>query len=324
MSATRYVVVGGAGFIGGHAVDRLLGRAEVTKVTIYDNFSSGRAWHHAHHQGDDRLKIVRGDVKELDDLTAALQGHDAVIHLASNPDIARAATEPDIDFWEGTFLTNQVVEAMRRAEVPTLLYASGSGVYGDTGTVDAREDHSPLEPVSTYGASKLSGEVLIAAYCHMFGLRGRAFRFGNVVGPRQTHGVGFDFVRRLLADPTQLQILGDGSQSKSYIHVQDVLDAVFTAETSGDAPFDVYNVATGDYITVTEIAHLAIKVLGLDPQIVHMSYTGGDRGWKGDVPVVRINTDRVRSLGWANKRMSAGALEAAMESMLVDFRADRM
>jgi UDP-glucose 4-epimerase len=324
MSATRYAIVGGAGFIGGHAVDRLLGRSEITKVTIYDNFSSGRAWHHAHHEGDERLKVVRGDVKELDNLTAALVGHDAVIHLASNPDIARAATEPDIDFWEGTFLTNQVVEAMRRAEVPTLLYASGSGVYGDIGAVDAREDHSPLEPVSTYGASKLSGEVLIASYCHMFDLRGRAFRFGNVVGPRQTHGVGFDFVRRLLADPTQLQILGDGSQSKSYIHVQDVLDAVFTAETSGDAPFDVYNVATGDYITVTEIAQLAIKVLGLDPQSVHMSFTGGDRGWKGDVPVVRINTDRVRSLGWANKRMSAGALEAAMESMLVDFRADRM
>jgi UDP-glucose 4-epimerase len=324
VSATRYAVVGGAGFIGGHAVDRLLGRPEITRVTIYDNFSSGRAWHHAHHEGDERLKVVRGDVKELDDLTAALQGHHAVIHLASNPDIARAATEPDIDFWEGTFLTNQVVEAMRRAEVPTLLYASGSGVYGDIGTVDAREDHSPLEPVSTYGASKLSGEVLIAAYCHMFGLRGRAFRFGNVVGPRQTHGVGFDFVRRLLADPTQLQILGDGLQSKSYIHVQDVLDAVFTAETSGDAPFDVYNVATGDYITVTEIAQLAIRVLGLEPQTVNLSYTGGDRGWKGDVPVVRINTDRVRGLGWANKRLSAGALEAAMESMLADFEAERM
>jgi UDP-glucose 4-epimerase len=324
VSATRYAVVGGAGFIGGHAVDRLLGRPEITRVTIYDNFSSGRAWHHAHHEGDERLKVVRGDVKELDDLTAALQGHHAVIHLASNPDIARAATEPDIDFWEGTFLTNQVVEAMRRAEVPTLLYASGSGVYGDIGTVDAREDHSPLEPVSTYGASKLSGEVLIAAYCHMFGLRGRAFRFGNVVGPRQTHGVGFDFVRRLLADPTQLQILGDGLQSKSYIHVQDVLDAVFTAETSGDAPFDVYNVATGDYITVTEIAQLAIRVLGLEPQTVNLSYTGGDRGWKGDVPVVRINTDRVRGLGWANKRLSAGALEAAMESMLADFKAERM
>jgi UDP-glucose 4-epimerase len=324
VTASRYAVVGGAGFIGGHAVDRLLRRSYVTRVTIYDNFSSGREWHHAHHANDDRLSVIRGDVKDLDALTGALRGHDTVIHLASNPDIARAATEPDIDFWEGTFLTNQVVEAMRRAEVPTLLYASGSGVYGDIGAIDAHEDHAPLEPVSTYGASKLSGEVLIAAYCHMFGLRGRAFRFGNVVGPRQTHGVGFDFVRRLMADGTQLDILGDGSQSKSYIHVEDVLNAVFRAETAGEAPFAVFNVATGDYITVTEIAHLAIDALGLQHENVRLNYSGGDRGWKGDVPVVRINTDRIRSLGWSNERMSAGALDAAMKSMLVDFRADRM
>jgi UDP-glucose 4-epimerase len=322
--ARRYAVVGGAGFIGGHAVDRLLRRTDVTRVTIYDNFSSGREWHHAHHAEDDRLSVIRGDVKDLDSLTGALRGHDTVIHLASNPDIARAATEPDIDFWEGTFLTNQVVEAMRRAEVPTLLYASGSGVYGDIGAIEAQEDHAPLEPVSTYGASKLSGEVLIAAYCHMFGLCGRAFRFGNVVGPRQTHGVGFDFVRRLIADGTQLDILGDGSQSKSYIHVEDVLNAVFTAEATGDAPFAVYNVATGDYITVTEIAHLAIDALGLQKENVRLNYSGGDRGWKGDVPIVRINTDRIRSIGWSNERMSAGALDAAMKSMLVDFRADRM
>jgi UDP-glucose 4-epimerase len=315
VTATRYAVVGGAGFIGGHAVDRLLGRDDVTRVTIYDNFSSGREWHHAHHVDDLRLSIVRGDVKDLDSLTTALRGHDTVIHLASNPDIARAATEPDIDFWEGTFLTNQVVEAMRRAEVPTLLYASGSGVYGDIGAVEAQEDHSPLEPVSTYGASKLAGEVLIAAYCHMFGLRGRAFRFGNVVGPRQTHGVGFDFVRRLLAEPLELQILGDGSQSKSYIHVDDVLNAVFTAETFDDVPFRVFNVATGDYITVTEIAHLAMNVVGLAPENVKLVYSGGDRGWKGDVPVVRINTERIRTLGWSN---------AAMTAMLIDFKADRM
>jgi UDP-glucose 4-epimerase len=324
VTASRYAVVGGAGFIGGHAVDRLLRRTDVTGVTIYDNFSSGREWHHAHHAEDDRLSVVRGDVKDLDTLTETLRGHDTVIHLASNPDIARAATEPDIDFWEGTFLTNQVVEAMRRAEVPTLLYASGSGVYGDIGAIEAQEDHAPLEPVSTYGASKLSGEVLIAAYCHMFGLRGRAFRFGNVVGPRQTHGVGFDFVRRLIVDGTQLDILGDGSQSKSYIHVEDVLNAVFTAETAGDAPFAVYNVATGDYITVTEIAYLAIDALGLQQENVRLNYSGGDRGWKGDVPIVRINTDRIRSLGWSNERMSAGALDAAMKSMLVDFKADRM
>ena len=142
----------------------------------------------------------------------------------------------------------------------------------------------------------------------MFGLRGRAFRFGNVVGPNQTHGVGFDFVRKLLADPTRLEILGDGSQSKSYVHVDDVLAAVLLAGETGHEPFKVFNVATGDYITVTEIAALAVEFLGLDPGTVELDYTGGDRGWKGDVPVVRIATDRIRALGWPNRCSSREAL----------------
>ena len=132
-----------------------------------------------------------------------MQGHGVVIHLASNPDIARAAREPEVDFYQGTMLTNNVVEAMRRSGARRILYASGSGVYGDLGEIEAGEDHTPLEPVSTYGASKLAGEALISAYCFMFDLTGCAFRFGNVVGPRQTHGVGFDFVRRLVADPCE-------------------------------------------------------------------------------------------------------------------------
>ncbi|MDC6679184.1 NAD-dependent epimerase/dehydratase family protein, partial [Leclercia adecarboxylata] len=139
------------------------------------------------------------------------------------------------------------------------LYASGSGVYGDLGEVEANEQHAVGEPISTYGASKLAGEALISAYCFMFGLRGRAFRFGNVVGPHQTHGVGFDFVRRLLKDPAQLSILGDGQQSKSYIHIDDVIEAVLTAHKYDGAAYNVFNVATGDYITVTEIAELAVE-----------------------------------------------------------------
>ncbi len=153
-----------------------------------------------------------------------MEGHDTVIHLASNPDIARAAVEPDIDFREGTFLTQQIVEAMRRTGTPNLLYASGSGVYGDLKDHEAQEDFGPLVPVSTYGASKLAGEALIASYCAMFDLRACAFRFGNVVGARQTHGVGFDFIRRLRVQPDRLRILGDGLQSKSYIHVDDVIE----------------------------------------------------------------------------------------------------
>jgi UDP-glucose 4-epimerase len=318
----RYFIAGGAGFIGSHFTDRLLRDPGVTAVTLYDNFSSGREWHYEHHQSDPRLTVVRCDVGNLGALTEAMVGHDVVIHLASNPDIARAASEPEIDFYQGTLLTNNVVEAMRRAGVGRLLYASGSGVYGEIGPSEAYEDLGPLLPVSTYGASKLAGEALISSYCHMFGLSARVFRFGNVVGPRQTHGVGFDFVRRLKSDPSQLRILGDGRQSKSYIHIYDVVTAVLCANTAEPAAFRAFNVATGDTITVTEIADLAVEVLGLK-QSPQYRYSGGDRGWKGDVPIVVLNTDRIQSLGWKCERNCRQALRESMMSLAGDERTNR-
>jgi UDP-glucose 4-epimerase len=331
LDGQRFVIVGGAGFIGSHFTDALLAHPEVAQVTLYDNFSSGREWHYAQHAADRRLRVVRGNVEQLDELRQALDGHDVVIHLASNPDIARAATEPSIDFWQGTALTHNVVEAMRTTSAKRILYASGSGVYGELGTHDAAEDHGPLVPVSTYGASKLAGEALIASYAYMFGLSGCAFRFGNVVGPRQTHGVGFDFARRLLVEPAvgqarrvPLRILGDGTQSKSYIHVSDVVRAVLTAHAQSTRPFAVYNVATGDYITVTEIARIAVACLGLSPEQVDFQYTGGDRGWKGDVPVVRLNTERIKATGWRCERTSAEALRQSILAMLPDLKAGRM
>lgn len=324
MRASKFFLAGGAGFIGSHFTDRLLCDRNIQKVTLYDNFSSGREWHYAHHAADPRLNVVRGDVKDLATLERAMAGHDVAIHLASNPDIARAAVEPDIDFREGTYLTQQIVEAMRRTRTPRLLYASGSGVYGDLGEYEAEEDLGPLVPVSTYGASKLAGEALIASYCAMFGLSACAFRFGNVVGSRQTHGVGFDFIRRLNSQPDRLRILGDGNQSKSYIHVEDVVAAVLLAHEKTSKNFEVYNVATGDYITVTEIARLAIGVAGVPENQVSLEYTGGDRGWKGDVPVVRLNTDRIRGLGWTCRRTSRQALCVAMTSMFEDVRVGRL
>ncbi|MCK6450953.1 MAG: NAD-dependent epimerase/dehydratase family protein [Alphaproteobacteria bacterium] len=323
VSLKSVLVVGGAGFIGSHFVDHLLARNEVRRVTVYDNLSSGQLWHLGDHLQDQRVRMVRGDVKDLPALTATTEGHATIIHLASNPDIARAQTDPTIDFYEGTLLTQNVLEAMRQTGAHTILYASGSGVYGDLGTIEAREEDSTGLPVSTYGASKLAGETLISAYCHMFGLRGRAFRFGNVVGRRQTHGVGYDFLRRLLADPTRLRILGDGRQSKSYIHVDDVIGAVMAACRDGAAPFRAYNVATGDYITVTEIAELALKILELPAGSARFEYTGGDRGWKGDVPIVRIATERIRAIGWRCARTSRQAMEAAMRAMLDDLRSGR-
>jgi UDP-glucose 4-epimerase len=322
MPAKRWFIVGGAGFIGGHFVDHLLSDAATTRVTVFDNFSSGRRWHLAAVLDDPRLKVIDGEVVDDDALRSAIDGHDAVIHLASNPDIARALTEPDVDFVEGTLLTRCVLEAMRIAGVPRILYASGSGVYGDLGQLEAHEDYGPLIPASTYGASKLAGEALISAYAAMFGMTGCVFRFANVVGPRQTHGVGFDFARRLLADPTRLSILGDGLQSKSYIHVTDVIRAVLTAHERTSEPFASYNVATSDYITVREIADITVALLGLES--VNYEFTGGSRGWKGDVPVVRLNSDRIRALGWQNRLDTRQALRAAGEAIVADARAGRL
>jgi len=319
----RYFIVGGAGFIGSHFTDHLLADPSVVAVTVFDNFSSGREWHVDRHSGDRRLQVVRGDVDDLNRLTEAMQEHDVVIHLASNPDIARAATEPEVDFYQGTLLTNNVVEAMRRTHARRILYASGSGIYGDLGEREANEDHGPLLPISTYGASKLAGEALVSAYCAMFGLTGCAFRFGNVVGPRQTHGVGYDFVRRLLADPNRLTILGDGTQSKSYVHVSDIVAAVLHALRYCQKDFDTYNVATGDYITVTEIADLAVECLGLrEPP--RFEYSGGDRGWKGDIPIVRLNTDRIRRLGWNCTRGSREAVRDSLFALIEDARSGRI
>jgi UDP-glucose 4-epimerase len=319
----RICIVGGAGFIGSHFAHRLLAGAATQRVTVYDNFTSGRDWHLADIVDDPRLAVVRADVVDLPTLTDTVRGHDTIIHLASNPDIAAAVTNPAIDFDQGTRLTHHVAEAARVGQVGRVLYASGSGVYGDLGEKEAVEDHGPMIPTSTYGASKLSGEALLASYAAMFDLTVRAFRFGNVVGPHQTHGVGYDFVRRLIADPGELRILGDGRQSKSYIYVEDIVEAVLLAGGQAETPFDAFNVATGDYVTVTEIAELAMQVLDLPRGGTHFTYTGGDRGWKGDVPIVRINTDKIRSLGWQNARTGPEALRDSMASMAEDERAGR-
>ena len=318
---SRHFLVGGAGFIGSHFTDRLLASNAVRKVTLFDNFSSGRDWHFEHHcvRGDNRLHIVRGDANDPEALTEAMSGHDVVIHLASNPDIARAASEPDIDFRQGTVLTNNVVEAMRRSGVSRLLYASGSGVYGDLGNTAPDENHGPLMPISTYGASKLAGEALIASYCAMFGFTACVFRFGNVVGARQTHGVAFDFVRRLCADPTRLQILGDGRQSKTYVHVSDVIDAVLAAHRHAIGGFSVFNVGTDDAVTVTEIAEMSTECLGLSDN-PRLQYTGGDRGWRGDVPIVRLDTRKIRSLGWQPKLNSRQAIYQSLKELIADER----
>ena len=312
----KVFVSGGAGFIGSHLVPWLLMDSAVERVVIFDNFSSGKRSNLSQLVGGDRVEIIEGDLKDIDAVTRGLAGCETVFHLAANPDIAKAATQPDIDFWEGTYLTQNILEAMRLAQARKIFYPSGSGVYGENPSVTFREEHGPCLPISTYGASKLACEALIASYCHMFDLCGRSFRFANVVGARQTHGVGYDFIRRLKLDPTRLQILGDGSQRKSYIHVEDVLTAIGTAAANTGARYDLFNVATEDHITVREIADLAVRLSGLEPGKVRYEFTGGDRGWIGDVPIVRLDCSKIKALGWRCQRTSAEAVRDAMAAML--------
>jgi UDP-glucose 4-epimerase len=309
----KYMIVGGSGFIGSHFSIWLHNKIDTEKVTVYDNFSSGKIEYLKPLSSSSKLKIITGDVKDKEFLTDSIKDHDYVFHFASNPDIAKAVTRPDIDFWEGTYLTQNILEAMRVNSIKNIVYASGSGVYGDYQETPVYESMGSLHPISTYGASKLAGEALLSAYSYMFGIKALAFRFANVVGPRQTHGVGYDFLRRLIVDPAKLNILGDGKQSKSYIHIEDIIAGIETAIQKCKKQFDVFNLSSDDYITVTEIADTVIDLLNLKNVSLH--YSGGDRGWKGDVPVVRFNTAKIKKLGWQPKYTSKEAIQNAVSAM---------
>lgn len=312
----NHLIVGGAGFIGCHFAEELLNR-NTGLVRVVDNLCSGSLEHIAPFRTNTNFDFIKMDVENTDLLVNAMAGIDTVIHLASNPDIAKAANEPRIDFVKGTVLTESVAEAARISGVSSILYASGSGVYGDAGENELSEE-SQLKPISTYGASKMAGESLLASYSYMFGLKCLAFRFANVVGPKQTHGVGYDFLKRLKFDPTKLEILGNGKQNKSYIYVTDVVRAVLTADETVPMGFDVFNVSTQDQITVNEIAEIAATVLGHDAKSVQNFYTGGDRGWKADVPVVRLSAKKMLNLGWEPLFNSRQAIELSLKRMAED------
>ena len=312
---TRSFIAGGGGFIGSHLTHELLLRPD-HEVVVFDNFVSGRLSYLDEVIDDPRLELVEADLKQLDLVVGAMAGADHVYLFAANPDIAAAVDDPAIDFWHGTCLTHNVIEAMRINGVPRITYASGSGVYGDRGEQEVDERFGPLIPISTYGASKLGCEALLAAYAHMFGIDAVAFRFANAVGARQTHGVTYDFVRQLLRDPHELRILGDGRQSKSYIHVSDVVSAMLAVTDLGWEGFEAFNAGTGDYVTVTEIADLVVARMGLAD--VHYQYTGGSRGWRGDVPVVRFRSDKLASLGWRCRHSSTEALLDSIDANIAE------
>ncbi len=311
MTRQNFFVSGGAGFIGSTLCSALLERPSTNQVVVYDNFSSGRKWHLEHHEHDKRLKVVIANIEDFSTLTNSMQGIDCVFHLASNPDISKAATDPDIDFRQGTILTRNIVEAARLNGISKIVYTSGSGVYGDQGENILSEASSTAVPVSTYAASKIAGESLLCAYAHMFDLSVSVLRFANVVGAHQTHGVGFDFVKKLLNNPTALTILGDGCQTKSYIHVEDVVQAMLLAMNIMDT-YKVFNVSTDDFISVNQIAVLAVETMKLDLSKVEFIYTGGPVGWKGDVPQMRMNSDSIKKIGWCTHFNSNEAISASL------------
>ena len=310
----RYLVVGGGGFIGSYVVAKLINEKSVSEVVVYDNFCSGKKWHLKEFVNYKKLKLVEKDFYE-DEIFKFSKDIDVTIMLAANADIAAATTDPQIDFTQGTHLVQIVLEAMRKEGCKKLLYASGSGVYGETGYEFVKEDFSPMEPISTYGASKLGCEALICSYCHMFDMQASAFRFGNVVGGKQTHGVAFDFMRRLKIDPSQLEILGDGMQSKPYIHVNDVVSAMFIALDNQKTKYDVYNVAPKDPASVNEIADIVLEQMNIKKSDCEYRYTGGNRGWKGDVPIVRLDTNKISSIGWKSSMDSIEAIKKSVGEM---------
>lgn len=318
---TRAFVTGAAGFIGSNLVDRLL--ADGVVVTGFDNLSTGMEPFLEGAMANARFTLVRGDLLDTYALTAAMSGVDIVFHLAANADVRFGIEHPHRDLEQNTIATFNVLEAMRHNGVKRICFSSTGSVYGEAKVIPTPEDAPFPVQTSLYGASKLAGEGLIAAYAEGFGLQGLVFRFVSILGERYTHGHVFDFVKRLRQDPTILHILGNGRQRKSYLYVQDCIDAMmFAVERSGPG-FQVFNLGTDEYCEVNDSVGWICKALGVSPRL---TYSGGDRGWIGDNPFIFLDTAKIRALGWTPKLpIREGVLKTVAylqsQSWLMDRRA---
>ena len=313
----KIVVTGGAGFIGSNLVDRLMSAGH--DVAVLDNLSGGRLDFLAHHRASEKFKFIKVDVRETEELKKALHPEvDLIFHLAANADIARGVEDPTLDFQHSIVATFSLLQAMKHHGIRRLVYTSGSGVYGDRGAKYSSESFGPLEPVSMYGASKLSAEGLISAFAHLFQMQAWIVRPANIIGPRATHGVVFDFVRRLKKDPSKLRILGDGKQSKSYLHVEDVIDALLLVQKKTKERVNFFNLSSNSFISVNQIADEVVKLMKLKD--VKFEQTGGKIGWNGDVAIVRLYNTRLHKLGWRAKYNSRQAVRATVQALLDDPR----
>ena len=313
----RVLVTGGAGFIGIHLVDRLV--KDGYRVKVVDNLSSGRVENIQHHLESNSVELIVGDLKDLQITLRAVEGVDTVFHFAANPEVRVSTTNPDIHFNENIVATFNLLEAMRRKGVKGLVFASSSSVYGEPEEIPV-DENAPIRPVSVYGASKAACEALIHAYSRLYGVKAVVLRYANVIGPRLRHGVVWDFINKLLENPTELEILGDGKQVRSYIYIDDAVEATTTAWRRTEANYEVYNIASEDWITVDEVADVVIKTTGLNNvKKIYKPVLHGI-GWPGDVKKIALKTEKINKLGFKPVMSSREAVRAATRKLLEEIR----
>ena len=306
------LVTGGAGFIGSHLVDALVERG--LRVRVLDNFSSGKEGFLAHHEGSGMVEIVRGDLLDRAALASCMEGVRTVHHMAANPDIRLGTEVTDTDLEQGTIATYNVLEAMRLSGVRRISFSSSSAVYGEATQMPTSETYGPIMPISLYGASKLASEALITAWVGTFGAQGYIHRFANIVGPRGTHGVVFDFTHKLKLDPSRLEVLGDGKQEKSYMSAHDCVRSMLHVMDVDDGNAVMYNLGTGDTCSVSRIAEIVIEESGLEG--VAIEYTGGSRGWAGDVPKTYLDVSKLLGTGFEPSAMSERAIRDTANALI--------
>ncbi len=310
------LVTGGAGFIGSHIVDWLVGKKE--HVVVVDNLSSGSLANIERHVRDGKVVFVKGDLKDPELCLRVLRDHrpDIVIHLAANPEVRVSVTEPRIHFQENVVATFNLLEACRVCDsVSKLVFVSSSTVYGDAKVLPTPEDHE-LRPISVYGACKASCELLLHAYSQLYGIRGVVLRYANIIGPRARHGVIYDFIMKLKKDPTRLEILGDGTQKKSYLYVDDAISATMIVTFNENSRYEVYNIGNEDWITVREIADIVCEVLDVKPTYIFVHGTPDGRGWLGDVKFMLLSIEKLkRKFSWRPRYTSREAVRLTAEAL---------
>ena len=309
----KVLVTGGAGFIGSHLVERLL--KEGNEVIVVDNYTLGKKENLASVLENKNLEIIECNIDETENFCEKLIDYniDIIYHLAANSDIQTGGQNPDVDFRDTFMTTRSVLELMRRKDIKNLFFSSTSAIYGDKMGIPLKEDLGDLRPISYYGGAKFASEAIISSYTHMNDLNVVMFRFPNVIGPHLTHGVIFDFKKKLERNPKELEILGDGTQQKPYVYVLDLIDAIMMLTKDIKKGIEIYNAGDETSTSVLTIANIVCEELGYKD--VEYKFTGGNIGWKGDVPKFNFNLEKIHKAGWKASHTSDEAVRDTVRSI---------